>query len=86
MIWPVEPNLGFCPQICGFQCLSVFLSGDLVFSEINSVTRWFKIGYDQNLFLVSSFLILFYQGTLVFSITDEQATDTVEAVNISQAQ
>jgi len=26
---------------------------------------------------------LFFQGTLVFSVTDEQATDTVGAVNIS---
>jgi len=29
------------------------------------------------LFLVSSFFILFYQGTLDFSIVDEQATNTV---------
>jgi len=28
-------------------------------------------------FKVSSFFILFYQGTLVFSTTDEQATDTL---------
>jgi len=32
------------------------------------------------LFLVSSFFILFHQGTLVFSITDEQASKTVKAV------
>jgi len=36
-----------------------------------------KIGNDQNLFLVSTFFILFYQGTLGFSITYEQATNIV---------
>jgi len=31
----------------------------------------------QFLFLASFFFILFYHGTLVISITDEQATDTM---------
>jgi len=33
--------------------------------------------YDCMNFIVSSVFILFYQGTIVFSITSEQATDTV---------
>jgi len=40
MVWPVVPNLGFCPQIWGFQCHSGYLgfsSGDVVFLGINSV-------------------------------------------------
>jgi len=32
---------------------------------------------DLTLFLVSSFLILFYLGATVFSVTDEQADDTI---------
>jgi len=44
-----------------------------------------KTGYDLSYFsfLVSSFFIMFYQGTLVSSTSGEQVNDTVQAVNIS---